>query len=132
MSAEATGRIAGAASSMTGVKDILDALIDPNSGEINDDLMFSLITNAPFTEGRALRSQLNDAISNKLRIETGAQQNAEEIENIASRFIPSFFDSDSLKIDKLTRLGEFFDTALELSDPVLYKQLKDKAANAGQ
>jgi hypothetical protein len=39
----------------------------------------------PFTEGRTVRAQLEDSLSAKLRLETGAQANQQELQNIIDR-----------------------------------------------
>ena len=78
--------------------------------------------NVPFTAGvggeaRTVYSMVHNAIAAKLRAETGATANRDEVENIARRFMPTLLDTDESARDKMTRLQEFMDTALDTVDP---------------
>lgn len=67
--------------------------------------------------GRLANSNLRDVISVILRLETGAQANAQEIDEAFRRFAPSILDlGDDIVIrDKLTRLQQRLNRALELT-----------------
>jgi hypothetical protein len=80
-------------------------------------LAFQTFTNMPFSEGRDLNSKIEDAISAKLRAETGAAANADEVKSIARRFGINSFDKDSVIKSKLTRLRRFLNDTLDIRDP---------------
>lgn len=67
--------------------------------------------------GRLARSNLREVISAILRLETGAAQTAEELDDALARFAPSVLDSDEVVRDKLTRLQTRLQRALDLVDP---------------
>lgn len=79
-------------------------------------------TNVPFaagmpgdTKARQAYSALNNAIAAKLRLETGAQANDQEIEEIAKRFRPNVGDTEASARDKVGRLKQFMDTTLQMT-----------------
>lgn len=122
---EQGGKLAALVMGKDQAENVFNALVNPD-GSINDDLMVSFMGNILYSEGRALRSQAEDAIRAKVRSETGATMREEELQDTIDRFIPSIFDSDSLKADKLKRFKEFFDQALEISSPELFKRLQER------
>src|SRR2546426_372169 len=71
----------------------------------------------PFTKGRTLNTVMEDVISSKYRIETGAAGNAEEVKSIVKRFSPSLRDSDELVKDKLARLEWWLKATVSTVDP---------------
>ncbi len=71
----------------------------------------------PATEGRQVFSKILNAVNAKLRIETGAQANPEEVKNILQRFLPTARDSDTTAKDKFRRLKEFMSDTKSILDP---------------
>ena len=103
--------------------------VDPQTGKatypIDRQLILTMEYNVPFSKGRTLRSQYEDAIQTKLRLETGAAAPQPEVKNVMDRFMPTSLDSDETIIDKMQRFEKYFNTALELADPELYKRLTE-------
>jgi hypothetical protein len=60
---------------------------------------------------------IEDAISAKLRAETGAAANADEVKSITRRFGLNSFDKDSVIRSKLTRLRRFLNDSMNVRDP---------------
>jgi hypothetical protein len=97
---------------------VREAIVNTD-GSINRDTVFSMSSDIPLlgkgipgTEGRGVRSVLEDSLASKLRLETGAQANKEELQNIVDRFMPSLLDDDATIRDKMERLNQFFTDAL--------------------
>lgn len=106
-------------------RSILGELTAPK--EIDQALVASMYFNIPRTDGRRLRSRMENALSTKLRLETGAQANQQELDNMMQRFLPSPFDNKETITDKLTRLEEFMGQSLQLTAPDLYEQMRSRA-----
>jgi len=96
---------------------------DPKKRIVSEQLMLSTIFNIPYSEGGRVRARIKAALADKLRLETGAQANDQEIQNIMGRFMPTIFDNDATQIDKLQRMVDFFNQVLESADPELYRKL---------
>jgi hypothetical protein len=90
--------------------------ITKTDGSIDRQKVFSAQFNIPFTEGRDLNSMMEDAISAKLRAETGAAANAEEVKSISKRFNLSSLDSDEVIKSKTTRLRRFLNETRVIRD----------------
>lgn len=67
------------------------------------------------TDARKAYSALNNAIAAKLRLETGAQANDQEIEEIAKRFRPTYADTEASAKDKVQRLKDFMTSTLAMT-----------------
>lgn len=137
-SANEAGRTALISQATDAAISVRDAVVDPATGQVDRSLVFSMGTNVPlvgkglpFTEGRTVRAQMEDALASKLRLETGAQANATEIQNTIDRFMPSNLDSDETIKDKLDRMVSFFTTALSKSDPELFESLMSRSEEQG-
>lgn len=98
------------------VSDVNSKLFGQN-GRINNELLAGMLTNAPGTEGRQLRQKLKGAIRNKLRVESGASIGDEEAEAELEVYLPSVFDNEATKQDKLNRLQQYFTEARQTIDP---------------
>lgn len=90
------------------------------SGKFDRSMIYR--TNVPFaagmpgdTKARQAYSALNNAIAAKLRLETGAQANDQEIEEIAKRFRPNVGDTEASARDKVGRLKQFMETTLGMT-----------------
>ena len=112
---------------------------DPNAFTVDRELIFSMVTDIPlagkgipFTQGRTLRTLLENGIQGKLRLETGAVANEAEVQSVLDRFMPSLLDSDNQITTKLLELRKFFDTALEKIDPDLFAKLKGRTDQGGE
>lgn len=119
---EQAGRVAMMQSGIENARRVRDAIVRPD-GSVDRATAMSMKFNLPFGEGRTLRAQFEDAISSKLRLETGATATPAEIQNIIDRFEPKIFDSDETIADKSNRLVAFFEDSLRNTDPDLFERL---------
>ena len=72
----------------------------------------------PFHEkGQKIYSRLQNAVAAKLRVETGAQANPSEVENILARFGVTSFSDPKAAMDALNRLENFMDETINITDP---------------
>lgn len=72
----------------------------------------------PFHEsGQKIYSRLQNAVAAKLRVETGAQANPSEVENILARFGVTGASSPEAAWDALNRLEDFMDKTITVTDP---------------
>jgi hypothetical protein len=72
----------------------------------------------PFHEGaQKIYSRLQNAVAAKLRVETGAQANPAEVENILARFGVTGTSNPEAAFDALNRLENFMDTTIDITDP---------------
>lgn len=97
--------------------DAVSKAITKADGSVDRAKVFASAFNIPFTEGRNISSMMEDAISAKLRAETGAAANAAEVESIKKRFDLSTLDTDAVVKDKLKRLRLFMDETRVIRDP---------------
>lgn len=116
LSAEQAGKIAMLEQAVTDIDLGMDVLF-PN-GELDKSILFQMA--APFGgigEGRKARSFFRNAINAKLRAETGAQANPDELDDMEKRFVPSPLDltSEGLVELKISRLREFMEGALDIT-----------------
>lgn len=131
---EQAGKKAALAVGMEQVNTVRDALISvgPEGNAVVDrKLVATMQGNVPWSEGRQKRQELDDSLQAKLRAETGAAANKEEVEKIMDRYLPSLLDSDEGIVSKMQRLEDFFSKSLQLTDPQLYQKLKERATKGG-
>jgi hypothetical protein len=113
---EEAGKFSMMSNALMNVDEVMGAIVKKD-GTVDRDLVFQSFTNLPFSEGRDINSMIEDAIAAKLRAETGAAANADEVKSISRRFSPSSFDKDSVIVGKMKRLRRFLSDTLELRDP---------------
>jgi hypothetical protein len=77
----------------------------------------NLFGGLPFTEGRDVNRLIEDAVETKLRLETGAAANKDEVKRIAQRYRPSNADSDDTIIGKLAGLERYMQQSFNVLDP---------------
>lgn len=109
------------------VKDALITADAQGKPIVDRDLILSMQTNIPWSEGRQRRQELQDSLQAKLRAETGAAATPSELKDILDRYLPSMLDSDGSVVSKMNRLTEFFDRTLEETDPALFNRLRSRA-----
>lgn len=138
VTANEAGRTELVAAGAQNATDVFDAIVNPD-GSINRDTIFTMTTDIPLigrgvpgTEGRNIRAKFEDAAAAKLRLETGAQANEQEIQNIVDRFMPSNFDSDSTVKSKMERMKGFFTGSLARTDPEMFGKLTSRAKAEGK
>jgi hypothetical protein len=113
---EEAGKFTMINNALQNVQDVKRSIIKKD-GSVDRDLVFQSFTNMPFSEGRDINSMIEDAIAAKLRAETGAAANADEVKSMARRFGLNSFDKDSVIVSKLNRLERFLSNTLSTRDP---------------
>lgn len=130
LSAEAAGRLTMVQQARSDLEGAKDALFD-NKGNLKRGL--ALRSNIPLSDApiigrvipdaiggdaREVMSRMENAIQAKLRVETGAQANADEIRKVFKTFgIDAIFDSSDSARDRIDRLIDFMDNATVAIDP---------------
>ena len=97
------------------MKSVMDTLM-PDGQNVDMKAVASMWASLPKTAGRTTSSQMKEAASFILRLETGAQANEQEIANTAARYQPSPLDSAATAKDKLMRLQKRFETARAIAE----------------
>jgi len=87
-----------------------------SDGSINRGLLATMDTNLPFSEGRQVNQEFEDAISSRLRAESGAAIPDSEVKQMERRLVPNSLDSDAAVLSKLDRAQKFFDGVLSVFD----------------
>lgn len=131
---EQAGKRAALSVGLEQVNTVRDALIGTDTqgnAKVDRQMIATMQGNVPWSTGRQKRQELEDALQAKLRAETGAAANKEEVVNILDRYIPSLLDSDNGVISKMQRLEDFFSKSIQLSDPQLYQKLMGRAEAGG-
>ena len=98
------------------IKQFRSAILDAD-GNVNRKTLFETATSLPFSAGRDAKALIFDAIEAKLRLESGAAVPEKEVERIAVRFYPSLKDNDATIRNKIDRLEQYLDTAVDVADP---------------
>ena len=106
--------IEGAIDAIVELKGMLFAGGDAKRGAINPGLLKTMNISIPFvggglpfTQGREARSLLREALNAKLRAETGAQANPQELDELEKIYSPSMLDTDAAIRSKIRRLEQF-------------------------
>lgn len=95
----------------------VEQILFNDDGSVDRAALVTGSLGVPGTEGRRMDQIIENAIANKLRLETGAAANADEVEKIAKRFKPASFDSDESIRSKINRLRQFLQSAVNVADP---------------
>lgn len=117
LSGESAGKLALLTQASKDVSEVKDFLFD-EEGNLNIASQAAGFFNLPVAQGRQINSRIQNAVAAKLRAETGAAANADEVRNIAKRFepVPGLDNAEATK-DKLDRLEEFLSTGAFFIDP---------------
>ncbi len=101
--------------------EVVEKLLFPKPGVFNRTLALGARGNIPEWAGKdsqIVMSNMQNAVNAKLRIETGAQANPSETENIMARFFPSGIkDSEASARNKVRRLKDFMERGKFVLDP---------------
>ena len=105
-------------SAIESLQGVRGKLLKPD-GTIDRTTLFTsnLFGGIPFTEGRDVNRMIEDAVETKLRLETGAAANKDEVKRIAQRFRPSTADSDETIKGKLDGLERYMQQSFNVLDP---------------
>lgn len=109
--------------------DTLRGFVFDDKGNVNRTNVLNMNVGTPFTKGRTMTSLLRGAVSAKVKAETGATANEEEIRDMMIRFDISPLDSDATILDKMDRLQDFMGQALSQTAPELYNKLINRSDN---
>lgn len=124
MASESAGKVVMVAQAIKDIE-VAEGLLFPKPGVFNTKLAVSarglpVVGTAPewIVKGsQTVMSSLQNAVNAKLRVETGAQANPSEVENIMARFFPTWRDDYSSAKDKLSRLKAFMTDGKFIMDP---------------
>ena len=120
MGAEAGGK-AVMLNQAIGDIEMAEKLLFPAGGGFNRQIAFGAGANLPewmVKNAQVAQSSIENAIAAKLRLETGAQANAEEIKHISKRFFPSAVRDDEKSARyKISRLKQFMREGKFAMDP---------------
>lgn len=117
---EQAGRLSSLITADRDMAEVTSRLVDSKTGAVNRGLLFSANLfpgGFPFSEGKDLNSMMYNSIEAKLRLDTGAAANKDEVKRIALNFIPSSTDSDTTIKGKLSRFKRYTGDTLDLVDP---------------
>lgn len=128
--AETAGKLKMLDQAGADVKDIRSIIFDPQ-GKLKKDVLFG--TSVPFTAGvggdsRKVYSAIENAVAAKLRAETGAAANVDEVKKTSQRFAPTILDTPESAKYKLDRLEEYVNSTYSIVDPTgVYPRIDRKS-----
>lgn len=103
-----------------------ELLFNPD-GSPNYTNLITAFMNIPRTEGSLMRSNMEEAIRNKLRLESGAEIKDSEVQDQLSRYLPPPWAGADLIREAFDSFRYFMDTALEETNPALFAKLNKRA-----
>lgn len=117
--AETAGKLKMLDQAAADVQDVRGTIFD-DKGSLKKGVLFG--ASVPFTAGvggdsRKVYSAIENAVAAKLRAETGAAANIEEVKKTAKRFAPTILDTPESAKYKLDRLEEFVNSTYGVVDP---------------
>lgn len=119
LTSETAGKLALLSQASSDVDETIELLFPQGrEGGLSRKAQIGGFFNLPIAKGRQISSRIQNAVAAKLRAETGAAANADEVKNIAKRFqpVPGLDDAAST-LDKLDRLKEFLNQGAFFIDP---------------
>lgn len=135
LSGEAGPRASMAQNGMEQLAEAKKLLTNPQTGKFDLNTIASATTDIPgmgaglpFSQGRQARNALSNAVEAQLRLETGAAVNAGELPRIIDRLLPSLFDNEATKSQKLSNLDRLLSGTLEFIDPTNPYLARDKTS----
>lgn len=117
VSANEAGRIAMIEGGASALQTVIGSVFPQGLDQPADSQAIVALSLNVGSTGRLARSNLREVISTILRLETGAAQTEEEVDDALARFAPSVLDDDATVRDKLTRLQTRLTRAQELVRP---------------
>ena len=69
--------------------------------------------NLPFTDEQALSNQFKEVVGVLLRLETGATKTVDEVADVAQLYMPKPYETETTRLDKMTRLKARWDAVRE-------------------
>ena len=86
----------------------VSSVFAPDGGNINRTAIAEAWGNIPGTEGARLRNLVENAIGNRLRIESGAAASEVEVRRMADRYLPKPYMNDREIQQRLAGLRQYF------------------------
>lgn len=130
--ANEAGRLQGLFGAQQLVASLRSGFLNQDGTVNREAVLTSFGPGVPFTTGRTLSSQFEDAADAVIRARTGATANEEEIRGIARQFKPNPLDNDQTIKDKLDRFERFSSGALDaVTLPPRLRDLAKKVAPTG-
>ena len=120
MSAETAGKFQMAKTGVTALNAVRSGLFTKSKAGkevLNKKTFRDFTLRTPWSVGRTLRQNMDDALETKLRIESGAAVPDQEVVRMNKRLLPSVFDNEAGIKNKLNRLKSFLDGTVETLDP---------------
>jgi len=108
LSAEAAARVALVKEGVKAVDGVRSVVLGPDGKSINRTAIASMWSGIPGSEGSQIRNLIENAIGNRLRIETGAAATAEETNKLLNRYLPKPWDNEATVKQKLDGLRQYF------------------------
>lgn len=130
---EQAARVSAMNQTLNNLMDLRGALI-PDGKKVDRGVLFtSMFGGLPFTGGRDIERYVEDAIETKLRLQTGAAANRDEVLKEAKKFKPSQLDTDETIIGKFDKLERYMQDTFNVLDPsgVVRARLGSAGSNIG-
>lgn len=130
---EQAARVSAMNMTLNNVSDLRDKLV-PDGKTVDRRVLFSsMFGGLPFTEGRDVERFIEDAIETKLRLQTGAAANKDEVKKEAAKFKPNQLDSDDTIVGKFDKLERYMQDTFNVLDPsgVVRARLGSAGSNIG-
>ncbi len=130
---EQAARVSAMNMTLNNVADLRDKLV-PDGKTVDRRVLFtSMFGGLPFTEGRDVERFIEDAIETKLRLQTGAAANKDEVKKEAAKFKPNQLDSDETIVGKFDKLERYMQDTFNVLDPsgVVRARLGSAGGNIG-
>jgi hypothetical protein len=130
---EQAARVSAMNMTLNNVSDLRDKLVPDGNTVDRRTLFTSMFGGLPFTEGRDVERYIEDAIETKLRLQTGAAANKDEVKKEADKFKPNQLDSDETIIGKFDKLERYMQDTFNVLDPsgVVRARLGSAGSNIG-
>lgn len=130
---EQAARVSAMNMTLNNVSDLRDKLVPDGKTVDRRTLFTSMFGGLPFTEGRDVERYIEDAIETKLRLQTGAAANKDEVKKEAAKFKPNQLDSDDTIIGKFDKLERYMQDTFNVLDPsgVVRARLGSAGGNIG-
>lgn len=130
---EQAARVSAMNMTLNNVSDLRDKLV-PDGKTVDRRVLFtSMFGGLPFTEGRDVERFIEDAIETKLRLQTGAAANKDEVKKEAAKFKPNQLDGDETIVGKFDKLERYMQDTFNVLDPsgVVRARLGSAGSNIG-
>lgn len=114
---EQAARVSAMNMTLNNISDLRDTLVPDGKTVDRRTLFTSMFGGLPFTEGRDVERYIEDAIETKLRLQTGAAANKDEVKKEAAKFKPNQLDSDETIIGKFDKLEHYMHDTFNVLDP---------------